>query len=326
MKSVEVVNGVIKPDTSIQGRDCLDLILRKVEANNIKVLSKTFGVVTLGNNGEATLGCPAKEDLTGGPVVFCGNRLDEIMLKQGLELQGLLPVELNEALRTEGRVGSHSNTLLLAEVDEVGLGKVGVMFDLEDGDGNLGGAEEIHEKRALEIGDTDRANELFLNQVLESAPGLKDGNVDGNNTLVNAVIALVGPSCGVVLVIINVFEGNREMDQEEIEVVEAPPLELLADNGFNLVLLVEGVPEFRGDEEVFAFNKAFINCALDTLASDLLVAVIECTVKEAVTGLDGVVDGLRAVFCDLPQAETDLRHFVARLECERRNCGHRYDR
>jgi hypothetical protein len=53
---------------------------------------------------------------------------------------------------------------------------------------------------------------------------------------------------------------------------------------------VEGIPELGNNEQVLALHDTLVDRALDTLASLDLVAVVACAVKEAVAGLDGVVD------------------------------------
>lgn len=58
------------------------------------------------------------------------------------------------------------------------------------------------------------------------------------------------------------------------DILETPPLELLTDNGLDLVLLVEAIPELRGDEEILAPDETLVNRALDAPAGCLLIAVI----------------------------------------------------
>lgn len=58
--------GVVEADVLVQARDVLDLILRQVEAIGSQVLSQTLSVVTLGNNGDTTLGGPSEKNLGGG--------------------------------------------------------------------------------------------------------------------------------------------------------------------------------------------------------------------------------------------------------------------
>jgi hypothetical protein len=87
---------------------------------------------------------------------------------------------------------------------------------------------------------------------------------------------------------------------------------------------VEGVPELGDDEQVLALHDALVNRTLDTLASLDLVAVVACAVKEAVAGLDGVVDLVGAgVVVDLPKTEAHQGHLAAvvQLNSGRRHCG-----
>ena len=64
------------------------------------------------------------------------------------------------------------------------------------------------------------------------------------------------------------------MDDVEVEVVDAPVLELLFANGLDAVVVVISVPEFGDEEEVGAFDYAFFNGAGDALAGFFFVAVV----------------------------------------------------
>jgi hypothetical protein len=57
-------------------------------------------------------------------------------------------------------------------------------------------------------------------------------------------------------------------------ILKTPPLELLPNDGFDLVGFVEGVPELGDDEEVFALYDALFKGTLYALATLLLVAVV----------------------------------------------------
>lgn len=139
---------------------------------------------------------------------------DDGMYEQRLKVLRFFKVEFNKALRAKGRVSGDGDTLLFGEVDEVGLNEVWVVFDLEDGDGDFGVAEGVHEEGALEVGDTDGAGEALFDEAFHSLPGLVDGDVDGFDALVDTVITLVGPGSGVVLGVVDVLEGDGEVDQE----------------------------------------------------------------------------------------------------------------
>lgn len=72
----------------------------------------------------------------------------------------------------------------------------------------------------------------------------------------------------------DVFDGDGEVDEVQVEVVDAPVGELLAGDGLDLLGVVERVPELRGDEEVFALDEAFFDGAGDALAGFDFVAVV----------------------------------------------------
>jgi hypothetical protein len=175
-------------------------------------------VIALGYDSKTALGCPAKEDLSRSLPVLGGNACDDFVLEKGLEFQGLFPTKFNETLGAEGRIGSHGNALLFSEAEECWLNEVGVMLDLKAGNRNFSVAEDVHDKGTLEVGDTDGADEVLLDTFFEGLPGLLDGDIDRLYTMVYTIFVLVGPFCGVVLGVVDVFEGNREVNQEEIEV------------------------------------------------------------------------------------------------------------
>ena len=62
-------------------------------------------------------------------------------------------------------------------------------------------------------------------------------------------LAVQAPPLRRVLVLrVDVFQGNREMHQEKIEVLDAPEPKLVLRNLFCAVLLVERIPELRSYE------------------------------------------------------------------------------
>ena len=143
------------------------------------------------------------------------------------------------------------------------------MFDLEGCRRDLGIAQEIHEELAVEIADADRFGHILAHKFLHGRPGLLNGSVTGNH-----VLAIVSEARRVSLRGVHIFEGDWEMDDVEIEIVNAPILELLFADGLDAIVVVEGVPEFGDEEEVGAFDYAFFDGARDTLARFLFVAVV----------------------------------------------------
>lgn len=143
------------------------------------------------------------------------------------------------------------------------------MFDLEGRGRDLGVAEEIHEELAVEVADADGFGHTLAHKLLHGRPSLLDGSVTGND-----VLAIVGEAGRVALGRIDVFEGDGEMDDVEIEVVDTPVFELLFADGLDTVVVVEGVPKLGDEEEVGAFDYAFFDGAGDALAGFLFVAVV----------------------------------------------------
>lgn len=88
------------------------------------------------------------------------------------------------------------------------------------------------------------------------------------------VFAIVGEAGWVALRGVDVLEGDGEVHDIEVKVVDAPVLKLLFADGLDAVVVVEGIPELGDKEEVFALDEAVFDSAGDALAAFLLVAVI----------------------------------------------------
>jgi len=198
---------------------------------------------------------------------------------------GLFHVEFAEGLGAEGGVGCYGYALFLGEFDEAFLGEVGVVFDLEGGGFYSGVAEEIHDELAVEVADADGASETVLLDFFHCLPGFLDGGVTCND-----FFALVEEAGGVALFRVDVFEGDGEMDDVEVEVVDAPVVELLFADGFDVFLVVVGVPEFGDEKEIFSLHYTFLDGAGDTLACFDFIAVVACTIEESIARLDGIVN------------------------------------
>lgn len=107
-------------------------------------------------------------------------------------------------------------------------------------------------------------------------------------------------------------------------VLDAPPFQLLASDGFNPFLLVEGIPEFGDDYKVLTLHNPFVDSSLDTYTSLFFIPIIciieifkqgpektggkltECAVKQPISCLDGVVDDICCVFGDFPETEPEI--------------------
>ena len=264
------VGGLVEADAAVETRDGLEVLLGEIEIERVEVGLHGGLAAGLGDDGQAALGGPAEEDLGGVLVVLLADGLDGGVLEEGLELLGVLHVELAERGRAEGGVGGHGDALSLGEVEEVLLDEVGVVLDLEGGGADLGVAEEVVQELGLEVGDTDALGETLLDERLHGGPGLLDGGLGG----ADLALAVKVPAGRVADRGVDVLEGDGEVDQVEVEVVDTPVGELLADNGLDAVAVVEGVPELGDDEELLALDDALLDGAGNTLAALSLVAVV----------------------------------------------------
>jgi hypothetical protein len=89
----------------------------------------------------------------------------------------------------------------------------------------------------LKVGYTNGLGQAFIDESLESLIGFLDGSfgLDGFSFE-------VGPAGRVRVGGVNVFESDREMNVEEVKVVETPPFELFPCDGLNTILLMESIP------------------------------------------------------------------------------------
>lgn len=88
------------------------------------------------------------------------------------------------------------------------------------------------------------------------------------------LLSVESPSWGVADLGVNVFEGDWEVDVEEIEVLNTPVSELLAGNWLDLLLVVEAVPKLGDNEEILALDQTLLDGTGNTLTGLNLVSVI----------------------------------------------------
>lgn len=108
------------------------------------------------------------------------------------------------------------NVVGLADVEELLLDEVGVVLDLESLGEDLGVAGKVKESLAVVVGDTNVLGKLLLVQLLESSPCLVERSLDRGDLAV-----LVFPARRVADAGVNVLDGEREVNDVEVEVVDA---------------------------------------------------------------------------------------------------------
>lgn len=87
---------------------------------------------------------------------------------------------------------------------------------------------------------------------------------------------------------LNILEGNREVDEIQIDISKTPRLILGLGKGKGMFFCMVVIPKLRGDKDILTFHKSFLDSALDTLACFPFVLVIVCSVEESVSRLDGL--------------------------------------
>lgn len=196
------------------------------------------------------------------------------------------------------------DVVLLAKLDETLLSEVRVVLDLESGGCDSGVAEEVEHESTVVVGNTNALGETLVNQFLHGLVCLGERGLGEGD-----LVVLVGPAGRVADAGVDILQGDGEVDDVQVEVVNAQVCELLLGNRLDLVGVVERVPELGDKEEVLTLDKSVLDGTGDTLADLLLVAVVAGTVEESVSNLDGVVDSVGAsVVVDLPETEANERH------------------
>jgi hypothetical protein len=269
-REVTYVCGGVELEVLVKVRDLLDLLLLQVEAGDVQVLLQTVLRVALGDDSETTLSGPSEQYLGGGLAVGFRDLGDDGVVEEERGVGGELHVALNERLGTEGRVSCNGNVVLLGQLEQVGLDVVWVVLDLERRRLDSGVCEHVKQQSAGVVGDTDALCQTLLLDSLHCLPCALEAGV----AVLDLALTVVEPTRGVPCLGRDVLERNREVDDPEIEVVNAPVSQLLPGDGLNLVVVVERLPKLGDNEKVLALHDALLDGAGNTLAGLDLVAVV----------------------------------------------------
>lgn len=212
--------------------------------------------------------------------MFLRNGVDGRMLKEQRGILSMLKIKLKETQRTERRVSSHSNALLLSIVHQASLREVRVVLDLQCCGANAGIAQQIHQQLGAEVANANAAGQLLVNEAFHSAPCLVDGCVGELDLAFGSRPAGRVSHGG-----IQVLQGDGEVNDVQVEIIDAPVSELLARDGLDLVGFVEAVPELGDDEELLALDETVLDGTSYTLAGFDLIAVV----------YGGIVNGLFSI-------------------------------
>jgi len=150
-----------------------------------------------------------------------------------------------------------------------------MQLDLVDRRRYTGLLDDSLQVRHLEVRDADRARPAVGPQLGQRLPGLR----------------------------VQIPGGNRPVDQIQVDVVKAEPVETVLKCPQGGVAAVITVPQLGGDEQVLTVKSA----AAGRFADTLLVVVHHRRVDRAVTGGDRLPDSLRCVLRrNLEDAEAEL--------------------
>ena len=261
------------------------------QLNLLEVVADTGCSDGLGDDRVATDLCPGEDDLCGRGVETLGNLLDGLVLDE----QGLA-----DHVVAEGRVLGDVDALLAAPLDEVGLEQAGVALDLVGGGGDTGGVDQSLEVLLGVVGDTDGAG-LLLVELGHGGPGVDDGDA-----VEHLNITVVGEREQVLVDITCLVESDGEVDEVQVEVVEAELSKAVVKGGSDVLGSVLRVPELGGDEDVLTLD-ALAESSLEGVGNLLLVAVDLGEIDVLVAGLEGLVDGgLDLARLSLPCTESQL--------------------
>ena len=143
---------------------------------------------------------------------------------------------------SQRREGGHGDPLFPAEAEKLLLGEERVELHLEDGRRDPRSGEEIAEERSRAVANADAAHDSGPDEFLHRPPGLRQRDIDHLHSRLGCR-RVVDPARGIADVEGDESLGDREMDEVEIEVVEAEvdkrPLRGRAD----MPWVVEGVPK-----------------------------------------------------------------------------------
>lgn len=206
------------------------------------------------------------------------------------------------------------DALLLAVVEELGGGVVGVQLDLVDGRGNLeaGVVEELLEVLDGEVGDADVLDAARGGELLHLSPGVEEVPVGV------VLLEVIGVGAGGPVLRFDVsiradalLEQYDAYHQVQVDIVKAERLQRRLNALFDP--LVPGVVELGGNPNLFTGNTR----VLDSLADLMLVSVRQCGINVSVALLQRHLDSLaHFVGLRLPGTEAHSGHLSPGVEGE----------
>ena len=195
--------------------------------------------------------------------------LDRLMLEQTGRALRLGHVELEEALGPKRTVGGDGDAVRLAQLHQPVLHQIRMVLDLQRLRHRLRVPQQVQHQGAVVVADADAAGQARGGERLHRVPRRLEARGCGRHAALGVV-----PAGWVAGRRVDVLEGDGEVHDVEVEVVDAPVGELLLADGLDPLGVVEGVPELGDEEEVGALHEAVFDGAGDALAGFDFVAVV----------------------------------------------------
>ncbi len=198
---------LVEPQPLVKLADLLNLLFLQIEAADIQVLRKPVLVIALRNDSDAPLRRPPQQNLRRRLALLLRDLLDHRVLQQRSRDLGLCHVELEKALRPEGRVRGDGDALGGAQVDQLLLRQERVVLDLKCGRADAGVAQQVEYQAAAVVGDADAARQPVVHKALHRVPGRLERCSAGRN-----LVVFVFPAWRVADGGVDVLEGDGEVD------------------------------------------------------------------------------------------------------------------
>lgn len=309
--NLAVVAWVVESSVLVQTIDGVHLLFGQGEAEQIKILFNSLLVIRLWNDCDLSLKGPLEQNLSWRFADSGSNILDNGIVIGSLFLFSI--TEADVSWGAQAAVTGDSDSVREAVFDKSWLSIQWMELDLEDRWFDLGVGEDISDQRGTHVTDADGLNETLVVELLHGSPRL----VNWHWIFKHGTVALwmIGPLWWVMVLEWNVLERNWEMNQVEVDVVEAEVLEGPLASWLDVLLSMLGVPELGGDEEILTLDDTLIDGSLDALTGFLFVAIYGSLINESVAQLDGIVNAIGAfVVIDLPASEANCWHFCTGVQ------------
>lgn len=188
----------------------------------------------------------------------------------------------------------------------------GMQLNLEDSGLDLAVLEDFSERLEHEVRDSDISGETGFLTFFHGLVGHLVSNSFLNDHLVFS-FRIVSPLRWVSDLGVDVLEGDGEVDDVHINVVELEVAQGFPEGFLNSIGVMVGLPKLGDDEKIFSLDSSGFKNALNSFSNFLLVSVIGSSIKASVTSLNGIDNSLCAdIVGEFPETESSLRHLSSR--------------